>query len=327
MGAMLAGVDYVLMGAGLPTYIPGVLDGLAKWEKVSMKLHVTGPKGASASTSFDPTKILPGKLPLQRPNFLAIISSEIVAKTMIKRSSGEVNGFVVENHTAGGHNAPPRKVKGVQADAFSDKDTIKIDAIAKLGKPFWLAGKFASPEKLKEAKDQGAIGVQIGTAFAFCDQSGIPAETRKEVLDQCKAGTIKIDTDFRASPTGYPFKVVRLDDAPKAHKKRQRVCDLGYLRSIHITEDEHTLYRCASEPIDHYLKKEGEVDEVLGRQCLCNALMSLIGHPQVRDGYNEPVIITAGSDVLEVVRFLKDGDSSYSADDVIDYILGESTKK
>lgn len=39
-GAMLAGVDYVLMGAGIPRAIPGILDALARCESVKLKLDV-----------------------------------------------------------------------------------------------------------------------------------------------------------------------------------------------------------------------------------------------------------------------------------------------
>jgi NAD(P)H-dependent flavin oxidoreductase YrpB (nitropropane dioxygenase family) len=39
-GAMLAGVDYVLMGAGIPRAIPGILDELALHKSVSLKINV-----------------------------------------------------------------------------------------------------------------------------------------------------------------------------------------------------------------------------------------------------------------------------------------------
>ena len=47
-GAMLAGVDYVLMGAGIPRAIPGVLDQLAAWEKVALRLDVEGATAGQA---------------------------------------------------------------------------------------------------------------------------------------------------------------------------------------------------------------------------------------------------------------------------------------
>ncbi len=46
--------------------------------------------------------------PLTRPKFIAIVSSNTLATTMLKRANGRVDGFVVEGPTAGGHNAPPR---------------------------------------------------------------------------------------------------------------------------------------------------------------------------------------------------------------------------
>ncbi|MEE9304744.1 MAG: nitronate monooxygenase, partial [bacterium] len=41
-GAMLADVDYVLMGAGIPREIPGVLDRLANHEEASLHISVVG---------------------------------------------------------------------------------------------------------------------------------------------------------------------------------------------------------------------------------------------------------------------------------------------
>ncbi len=41
-GAMLAGVGYVLMGAGIPLHIPGVLDNYAAMQSAEYKLAVTG---------------------------------------------------------------------------------------------------------------------------------------------------------------------------------------------------------------------------------------------------------------------------------------------
>ena len=44
-GAMLAGVDYVLMGAGIPREIPGLLDALAEPALKEQSLVVVGPRG------------------------------------------------------------------------------------------------------------------------------------------------------------------------------------------------------------------------------------------------------------------------------------------
>gem|GEM_PF-3146962 len=44
---------------------------------------------------------------MRRPYFLAIIASVTLA--LAKMAPGQVDGFVIEGPTAGGHNAPPRR--------------------------------------------------------------------------------------------------------------------------------------------------------------------------------------------------------------------------
>ena len=48
-GAMLANVDYVFMGAGIPNEMPGIIDRLAKHLAVSLKISV---QGARAENKF-----------------------------------------------------------------------------------------------------------------------------------------------------------------------------------------------------------------------------------------------------------------------------------
>ena len=61
--------------------------------------------------------------------------------------------------------------------------------------------------------------------------------------------------------------------------------------------------------------------ETVGRRCLCNALTANIGQAQPRPGaLDEPPLITSGDDLAAIAGFLK-GRSSYTADDVIDYLL------
>ncbi|MEI2724246.1 MAG: hypothetical protein V9H26_12120 [Verrucomicrobiota bacterium] len=109
-GAMLAGVDYVLMGAGIPRSIPGVLDRLARGEAVELKIDVEGAlPGEEFLSKFDPAAFCGRGAPtLKRPLFLGIVASATLAMTLARKSNGKVDGFVVEGETAGGHNAPPR---------------------------------------------------------------------------------------------------------------------------------------------------------------------------------------------------------------------------
>lgn len=108
-GAMLAGVDYVLEGAGIPDQVPGVLDKLAKLEPAQYKVDVFGSR-KKLVIDFDPATLDLDQpdMQLTRPVFLAIIASNALAKVLLdkRKVSGKVDGFIIEGPTAGGHNAP-----------------------------------------------------------------------------------------------------------------------------------------------------------------------------------------------------------------------------
>src|SRR5680860_172741 len=79
-GAMLAGVDYVLMGAGIPTEIPRLLNQLARHETCSISLHVDG-STEPFTVGIDPEALTGGGLaPLLRPRFLAIVSAHVLGQ-------------------------------------------------------------------------------------------------------------------------------------------------------------------------------------------------------------------------------------------------------
>lgn len=328
-GAMLAGVDFVLMGAGIPRAIPGVLDQFAQGQAVKLKLDV---EGASTSeeyhTSFDPQSFCGGSAPeLKRPNFLAIITSATLALTLARKSTGKVDGFVVEGDTAGGHNAPPRGVMQLNSKGepiYGERDVPDLKKIADVGLPFWLAGSYGAPGKLAEALSLGAKGIQVGTAFAYCEESGVAPEIKSKVLAAAVAGKLEVRTDPLASPTGFPFKVVQMEGSvadPAVYAARKRVCDLGYLRHPYRKEDGTLGYRCPAEPEAIYLRKGGSECDLAGRKCVCNGLLSTIGLPQVVNGGVEAPLLTAGDDVVNIGRFLKPGRSSYTAQEVIDQLL------
>ncbi|MBI2214177.1 MAG: nitronate monooxygenase [Acidobacteria bacterium] len=328
-GAMLAGVTCVLMGAGIATRIPGVLDRLANHEPASYELQVTGNEGHDAvAAQFDPADFFDGLPPLARPSFFPIVSSNALASTMLKRSNGRVDGFIVEGPTAGGHNAPPRgqlRLNDAGEPQYGDRDEVDLEKLRELGLPFWLAGGRATREKLAEALERGAVGVQVGTAFAFCAESGLRSDLRQAILDDAAGGRARVVTDRLASPTGFPFKVAQragtLSD-PAVYESRKRVCDLGFLREVYRSADGKIGYRCPAEPVEAYLAKGGTIEATEGRKCLCNALLANVGQGQLRrDGTIEAPLVTAGDDLRTVARFIRPGESGYTAKDVIDAIV------
>lgn len=335
-GAMLAGVDYVLMGAGIPTQVAGVLDKLARHEPVSYRLdaHGAGPED-DVRMHFDPERIFPGIAglfgQLKRPRFLPIISSVTLAQALLKRSEGAIDGFVVEGPTAGGHNAPPRgalKLNELGEPIYGDKDVVDPEKMKQFGLPFWFAGGFGNPQQLKNIRAAGAAGIQVGTAFALCDESGMAPALKKSVLRQVFDEAAHVFTSPNASPTGFPFKVVSVPGTmsdPEVYAARNRICDLGFLRVIVKKEDGALNYRCPAEPVDDYVRKGGKVEDTAGRACLCNNLLATAGYGQHRkDGAVEQPLVTSGDDLAAVGQLVPAGRTSYTAADVIGFLLGPS---
>jgi NAD(P)H-dependent flavin oxidoreductase YrpB (nitropropane dioxygenase family) len=327
-GAMLAGVGYVLMGAGIPREVPAVLDAFAEHRPASIRLDVegAGPDRTHRITlsPADYWEVAPPAL--RRPAFLAIIASNSLATMLARKASGRVDGFVIEGPTAGGHNAPPRGTPLFNERGeplYGERDVVDLAKIRELGLPFWLAGGTGSPAALRHARSHGAAGIQVGTLFAYAEESGIAPEYRRSVLAHAARGAVEVFTDPRASPTSYPFKVVRWSDDPAAStpEPRTRVCDLGGLRVPYVRPDGRLGYRCPAEPTDAYVEKGGREEDTAGRQCLCNALMANIGYGQVRAGGRlEPPLLTSGDDLANIGGFLR-GRTEYTAADVVDYLL------
>ncbi|HEY1254291.1 MAG TPA: nitronate monooxygenase [Terracidiphilus sp.] len=329
-GAMLAGVGYVLMGAGIPLHIPGVLDALAGLRPAQYHLAVTGAApDTDTAMNFDPADYVQGALPqLDRPKFLAIVSSNTLATTMLRRATGRVDGLVLETPIAGGHNAPPRGKLQLNANGepiYGERDQVDLAGLRALGVPFWMAGGYGNAQSLRYALDQGAAGVQVGTAFAFSEESGMRADLKNELIAQAVTNSGVVFTDPLASPTGFPFKVAILQGSysdTAVAEARTRVCDIGLLRESYVQPNGKIGYRCSAEPVANYVAKGGKAEETVGRKCLCNALMANIGHGQTRkDGSQEPPLITVGDDLNTVAQFLAPGRTSYSAADVVRSLL------
>jgi nitronate monooxygenase len=340
-GAMLAGVDVVLMGAGIPRAIPGVLDQFAAGLPAELPLDVTpgtatdSPPAAPVRQIFNPADYLAAPpATLRRPAFLAIVSSAALATTLARKASGRVDGFVIENNAAGGHNAPPRGGRAPGPDGqpvYGPRDEPELEKFRALGLPFWLAGERANPARLAEARALGASGVQIGTAFAFCEESGLDPALKSQACALSRTGAVKIFTDPAASPTGFPFKVLDLPGTlsePETYAAHPRRCDLGYLRETFHRPDGQLAYRCPAEPTDDYAAKNGNPADTCGRKCLCNGLLAAIGLGQIRRPENpvdapyvEPAIVTAGQETADIARFLAPDANGYTAREVLDHVL------
>ncbi|WP_230881814.1 nitronate monooxygenase [Planomonospora sp. ID91781] len=327
-GALLAGADYVLMGAGIPSEIPRLLDALAAHRPAEISVAVAGADaGQRHTTGIDPAALHgPTRpAPLKRPDLLAIVSSDVLAAYLARRPETRPDGFVIEGPAAGGHSAPPRgrlRLDETGQPLYGPRDHPDTAKIASLGLPFWLAGGYAGPEGLQRALDAGAAGVQVGTAFALCRESGLDDRLRRRLLTGAADGTLTVRNDPDASPAGFPFKVADLPGTAAdtgVYAARPRLCDLGHLRTPYLKADGAVGYRCPAEPAATYVRKDRPAADTVGRRCLCNGLVSAIGLAQHRpDGYTEPPLLTLGQDLA----FLADLPADHTAADVVAGILG-----
>jgi nitronate monooxygenase len=329
-GALLAGVDYVLMGAGIPRWIPRAIDQLSRGLAAELPITVADEApGETTRSQFDPESFGDGPPPgLTRPKFLAIVASATLASMLARKASGAVDGFVVEGPTAGGHNAPPRGEASFNdrgEPLYGPRDTVDLNQMRALQLPFWLAGSYGTPEAVAAALDEGAAGVQVGTAFAFAAESGLSDDLKARVLAMSRAGQVDVLTDALASPTGFPFKVLQLGGSlsePSLYDNRERICDLGFLRQAYRRPDGALGWRCPGEPIEHYLRKGGQSGDTLSRKCICNALTANVEMAQMRADGPELPLVTCGDDARHIARYAQSDEAeSYSASDVVEYLL------
>lgn len=342
-GAILAGVDGVVVGAGNPEGLPALCQQLAKHAAVTHKISLLYREtGEEFVLAFDPQQVAGGRFaaqPLAAPAFLAIVSLEDLVKVLAESASAPPDGFIIEHHTAGGHNANPagpmfKDTRG--QPIYGARDEADLAAIRTVGIPFWLGGGYGSGPKLQEALAAGANGVQAGTVFALAEESGMKPEYRSAILAALKSGVADADlvhtTTF--SPTGFAFKVVQLQDtlsADDVYTSRPRICDIGMLQQRGFNKpDEHgdrTLFqRCPAGPIETYIKKRGLEHNTDERRCLCNGLLSCVGLGQVKEIrgelVEEPAIVTLGNHLDGVRRLSRQGQTVYHVEDVVRDILG-----
>jgi len=330
LGAMLADVDYVLVGAGNPAELPELLRRLARRDGVALSIRTQGTTSADGDFAVrcSPRALLGAGGPLRRPQLLAIVASTDLAGGLAGDPATRPDGFVIEGHSAGGHNAPPRgprRTTPTGEPVYDHRDTVDLDVVGALGLPFWLGGSQGSPEGLRSAMAAGAAGVQVGTAFAFCAESGLADALKHQVLDDLVNGDVSVHADWRLSPSGFPFKVLDLAGtlSDPDVSARPHVCDIGALRSAYRQPDGTIGYRCPAEPTKMYLDKGGRAPNTEGRHCLCNALLAAADLPQRRPhGYDEPAVVTSGDDLSVVAALMRSRPdrTPYPASAVIDYL-------
>ena len=263
-GALLAGVDYILMGAGIPLKIPGAIDALAVHAPATYPLTITGSvPGDDTLVRFDPADIVGDwRPPLKRPAFLAIVGSSTLALTLLRKANGVVDGFIVEGPTAGGHNAPPRGKAAAQRGRRAD-----------LRRP-----RQGRPRGLPRVRRAVLAGRRLRHARPGCARPGprVPRASRSAPPSRCattpgcgrtiarhcspsaRGRHARADRSARVADgipvqgRGRPWH----DRAPdEVYAARPRICDLGYLREAYRRDDGTIGYRCAAEPVSLFVSQ------------------------------------------------------------------------
>lgn len=326
LGAMMAGVDYVLVGAGIPHQVPAVLASFARNEPASYRMDVEG-SSEKVTLKLDPREFVPAGKCLKRPKFLLIASHHALAMRLA--ATVEVDGFVMEGPSAGGHNAPARG-KTLADDGqpiYGERDRPDLEKLAEIGKPFWLAGSYGSPGRLAEAKCLGATGVQVGSAFALCNESALREDIKRELRQRIATDSLEVKTSATASPSGFPFQVVQLEGSLSelsVYENRQRICNIGHLTQAYQKDESEgggVGFRCPAEAVDAYVKKGGNAADAEAKVCLCNGLGSAAGYGQSTRTGEEPFIVTLGKDTGFYKQLEVQADGSYSAEDVVRAIM------
>lgn len=155
-------------------------------------------------------------------------------------------------------------------------------------------------------------------------------ELKRAAVRSIRDGAGEVRTDWRVSPTGFPFKVLAMPGTlseAEVLTGRDRICDLGMLRVPYEKAGGALGYRCPAEPLASYTGVKGAREaNTQGRVCLCNALLATAGVPQSRgDAGDEPALVTLGTDldgVAELLARLGSARETYTAAEVVDHLLG-----
>ena len=334
-GAMMGGIDVAIMGAGIPDQIPELIHKIKhnQGEPILHGIHTQGQGPSRFAMPLDLGRYAPDLDTMNHPAFLAIITHHDLARRMSEQEFAP-DGYVIEAPTAGGHNAPPRgSAKNERGEpVYTEQDLADLSQMLEMGLTFWLAGQRGTHEDYEDALLSGARGVQVGTAFALAQESGWDPELKRRIIDEIASESgLDVYTDPNASPSGFPIKVGRVSGTVSdadVYAARQRICDIGHLRTAHHGVDAHgkpTIgYQCTAEPMEDYLRKVGAAElppehpkrrvammRTDGSVCLCNALLAAAGFPRVRDGVAEPAMVTIGDDANRFLHLINTDESGH----------------
>lgn len=183
--AVLAGVDLIISGAGLPMKLPELI-GAAK------------------------TKIAPIVSSLK--------SFQVITKYWMKKYNRIPDFVIIEGPEAGGHlGFRKEELDSISRETY-DKEIEKIiDLANELSVPVIVAGGVYTKEDMKRYLEMGANGVQVATRFVTTTECDASDAYKNAYLSAKKEDIVIID-----SPVGMPGRAIRnafLDEIKQGNKK------------------------------------------------------------------------------------------------------------
>jgi nitronate monooxygenase len=216
-GAIDAGADAIICGAGLPTSLPSIQ--------------------APRDTALIP-----------------IVSSaralEIICKKWEKLGY-RPDAVVLEGPLAGGHLG----FKFDEVELPSNTLEVLLPQVKDMARkhgdfPVIAAGGIFTHDDIVSVLRQGADGVQMGTRFLATDESSADAAYKQAVVDATKEDIFVARSP--GSPCGLPFRVLRRSPmfVSALRAKRKPLCDKGY---VLLKDAQGRFSRClAKEDGDNY---------------------------------------------------------------------------
>jgi nitronate monooxygenase len=277
------------------------------------------PEAEQPDCCFDPTQLTPTPPRLPLPQVL-----------VVGPTASALTAVAAETHeTPAGFIRHPESPEDFPAEE-------ELAALRTLGRPFWLSGHPATPEQFHAARQAGAAGLVVGTPFYYCAESELAAEWKQRVFegaetDASAQGPARLDVEFVPSPTGFSVPVVKLEGTvgdPEQFARRERFCDVGFLRQLYRREDGSVGYRCPGETLASHLAKGGDPTRAQAQPCMCNGLLAALGLGQIRPGQGgEPPLLPAGEDLRALERFRSRAAEAFTAADVVATLLEEAPEE
>ncbi|MCH9644831.1 MAG: nitronate monooxygenase [Gammaproteobacteria bacterium] len=109
-----------------------------------------------------------------------IIGTATAVNEAIMLASSGVDAVVAQGEEAGGHRAT---FHGEVEDSLVAMDQLVAECVEEIELPVIAAGGIMNAEQIKQALDQGATAVQMGTAFLTCDEANIATCYKKSLLE------------------------------------------------------------------------------------------------------------------------------------------------